>query len=64
MLGDKPGNKLSESGEDAKQEEQHQVEILKTEKNHSSPSQLHENLSDRPDDDTTPVHDQEDKLKN
>ena len=63
MLGDKPGNKLSESGEDAKQEEQHQVQILKTDKNRSSPNPLHKNLSDRPDDDTTPVHDQEDKLK-
>jgi len=63
MLNDKPGNKLSESGEDATQEEQHQVEILKTKKDQSSPNQLHESLSERSDDDTTPVHDQEDKLK-
>jgi hypothetical protein len=58
MLNDK----LIESGEDAKQEEQHPVEILKTKKNQNSPNQLHENLSEKPDDDdTTPVHDQEDK---
>ena len=64
MLNDKPGNKLSESGEEAKQEPQHQVEILKTKKNTSSPNPLHKNLSETPDDDTSPVHDQEDKLKN
>jgi len=64
MLNDKPGNKLSESGEEAKQEPQHQVEILKTEKNTNGPSPLHKNLSEESDDDTSPVHDQEDKLKN
>lgn len=63
MLNDKPGNKLSESGEDATYEKQHPAEILKTEKNTSSPNQLHKNLSERPDEDTSPVHDQEDKLK-